>query len=426
MNFKYLKYSIFSIIPLIIGCQKLEWNNPFDTNSEKSLFTPTNLTAQQVNNTIKLTWTETNSNISGYTIYKQIDNGSLITLATLSKGITNFLDNSLNLGKSHKYRVVATAGSNISNATETTITPSGLPIVSSVNVISKTYSTISISISNFDDQGAAIQKKGLCWSYSNVLPTIQNNITNDGSGNSSFNTKLTSILNNQPVYIRAYATNSWGTSYGPTINLTLSLNSANSVVKDVENNSYPTVKIGDQIWMAKNLTTSKYNNGTPIPNITDQNQWISTKNGAYSDFANNPNNVPNYGHLYNYFSIVDSRGVCPTGFHIPSKSEFETLISYLEGPTKAAQMLKESGTTYWDKPFGNNLSGFSARSGSWRGGDGIFYYAPRIGGAYFWTSTKEDPKYPWVFNINSETSVGITKDAYFEFPAGTSIRCLKN
>lgn len=90
-------------------------------------------------------------------------------------------------------------------------------------------------------------------------------------------------------------------------------------------------------------------------------------------------------------------------------------------------MLKETGTNYWEKAFGNNLSGFSGRAGSWRGGDGIFYYAPKFGGgAWFWTSTIDDPKFPYVFWLNSETTAGISKDSYFAIPAGTSIRCLKD
>lgn len=425
MNSKYILF--FVLIFLNISCQKLEWNNPYDLASPKSLFTPNNLTALQINKTVKLSWTETNSNITGYTIYKQVENGSLITLGSVSKSITSFIDNSLELGKNHTYKIVAFAGSNLSNQIETTIKPSGPPIIPSIGINFKTYTSIEYNVSNINDQGATITKKGLCWSFTNAAPTISDNITSEGSGNTNFNSKITSLKNNITIYTRPYATNSWGTSYGPVFAIPLILNSPNITIKDVENNSYPTVQIGDQIWMAKNLMTTKYNNGSPIPKITDQNQWINTTSGAYCDFANNINYVNDYGHLYNYFSVVDSKNLCPTGFHIPSKSEVESLINYLEGPTNAAIMLKDAGTTYWDKSFGNNLSGFSARAGSWRGGDGIFYYAPKFGGgAWFWTSTKEDPKYPWVFYINSETTAGLSKDSYFAYPAGTSIRCLKN
>ena len=103
---------------------------------------------------------------------------------------------------------------------------------------------------------------------------------------------------------------------------------AGIAIKDIEGNIYKIVTIGTQVWMAENLNTSKYNDGTPIPNIVDNTAWAALITGAYSDYFNNPANSATYGRLYNWFVVdnnldskVTSNGgknVCPTGWHVPS------------------------------------------------------------------------------------------------------------
>lgn len=222
-----------------------------------------------------------------------------------------------------------------------------------------------------------------------------------------------------------YASNGIGTTYGPEQSVILVLNIAGNPITDGSGNVYNTVIIGDQTWMKKNLVTTKYQNGQNIPNITIGTAWTSATSGAYCDFLNNTTTSDSYGHLYNYFAVEDTRNICPVGYHIPTKQEWEVLYNYVGG-SGAGALLKESGTTYWSVANGTNQSGFSARSGSWRSQDGGFYYALKTGGAYFWSSTKDDPKYPWLFSINLETSAKISQDPYFEMQAGASIRSLKN
>ncbi len=298
------------------------------------------------------------------------------------------------------------------------------PKIVSSTILSKTFSSVSIRTS-VSDEGATIISKGVCYSTTSG-PTISNSKTTDGSGSELFNTNISNLKPNVRYYVRAYATNELGTSYGIEQSFILNLNVSGPASKDGSGNIYNSVQIGDQTWISKNLVTTKYMNGDDIPNITNQNEWVATKNGAYCDFINSSVFANDYGHLYNFYSTTDPRKLCPTGFHIPSKNEVQILIDFLGGPSNAAIMLKEGGTNYWEKGFGNNLSGFSGRAGSWRGGDGIFYYWPRIGGAWFWTSSIDDPNYPYVFFLNSETTAGLTKDPYFAIPAGTSIRCLKD
>ena len=298
------------------------------------------------------------------------------------------------------------------------------PIIVSTLLFSKTYSSVS-SRTVVTEEGDTINAKGFCYSTTSS-PTISNSKTLDGFGPDAFTTIILDLKPNVRYYLRSYATNELGTSYGIEQSFILNLNVSGPTSKDGSGNVYNSVQIGDQTWTSKNLVTTKYMNGEDIPKITDQNTWINSKNGAYCDFVNNSAYASDYGHLYNFYSATDQRKICPTGYHVPTKTEAQILIDFLGGPTSAAIMLKEAGTNYWEKNFGNNLSGFSGRAGSWRGGDGNFYYWLKTGGAWFWTSTIDDPKFPYVFWLNSETIAGISKDFYFAIPAGTSIRCLKD
>jgi uncharacterized protein (TIGR02145 family) len=97
-------------------------------------------------------------------------------------------------------------------------------------------------------------------------------------------------------------------------------------VTDIDSNTYKTVKIGDQWWMAENLKTSRYLNGDSIPNIIDSIQWMNMTTGAYCNYANSVDMGEKYGHLYNWYSVNDSRDISPDGWHIPSNEEWTALL----------------------------------------------------------------------------------------------------
>jgi uncharacterized protein (TIGR02145 family) len=197
-------------------------------------------------------------------------------------------------------------------------------------------------------------------------------------------------------------------------------------------NGVPAVIIQGQVWMDRNLEVTKYRNGDPIPEVKDYPAWAGLKTGAWSYFVNDANLGKDYGKLYNWFAVMDPRGLCPTGWRMPSKYDFELLIKNLGGDTVSAVKLMERGTTYWFDNYGNNSSGFSARGGGWRGGDGNYYYWVRDMGNW-WTTTKEngntdwDLNFPWFLTINGR---GIpvsrfARDPYFSVNAGVSVRCIK-
>ncbi len=196
-------------------------------------------------------------------------------------------------------------------------------------------------------------------------------------------------------------------------------------VTDIDGNLYKTVIIGKQVWMADNLKTTHYRNGDPIPNITNTTTWANQVNGAYCDFTNNVTFGATYGHLYNFYTVVDSRQLCPVGWHVPSESEWTTLINYLGGMNMAGKKLREAGTNHWLITGGDNSSGFTALGGSWRGGDGNFYYW--VGqSAWWWTSTEQVALNPITIGLGADDMVYKNWDTYHTKAAGNSIRCIKD
>ncbi|MEI7830048.1 MAG: fibrobacter succinogenes major paralogous domain-containing protein [Prolixibacteraceae bacterium] len=301
-----------------------------------------------------------------------------------------------------------------------------VPTIATSPVASVTTTSAITGGNVTSDGGLTISARGVCWSTT-TNPTIANNKTIDGKGVGSFTSTLTGLSTNTTYYVRAYATNAIGTAYGTVSSITLYLNTPSSPISDIDGNVYKTVRIGDQIWMAENLKVTKYRNGIAIPNVTVSTTWASLTSGAWCDFGNNTTVGATYGHLYNYFTVIDSRQLCPVGYHIPSSAEWTTITDYLGGGKIAGAALKETGTSHWSSPnTSTNSSGFTALAGSWRGGDAIFYYAPTLCG-YYWSSTSYDLIYSNFFHFEVDNNSGVVlADPYFSKQAGCSIRCLKD
>ena len=158
-------------------------------------------------------------------------------------------------------------------------------------------------------------------------------------------------------------------------------------ITDVDGNSYKTVYIGTQQWMAENLRVSKYNNGDLIPFIPDSAQWAFRASEAWC-YPNNDinNNIP-YGKLYNLYTVVDSRKICPVGWHVSTDNEWTILSNYLGGEAIAGGKLKEIGTLHWrsPNPGATDEVNFKAVGGGVREHNGYFY--PFKETAYYWTPT---------------------------------------
>jgi uncharacterized protein (TIGR02145 family) len=206
-----------------------------------------------------------------------------------------------------------------------------------------------------------------------------------------------------------------------------------TTVSDIDGNVYNTVTIGTQLWMAENLKTTRYNDGTAIPNVTVDATWAASKKGAYSDYDNTPVNSTTYGKLYNWY-VVDNnaatkvasnggKNVCPTSWHVPSDAEWTTLINFLGGEAVAGGKLKETGTIHWLAPNteATNETGFTSLPGGYRKFNG-FYAIDTC--CYFWSSTNNYTAGSW-----SRIMFYNGKDVYrgsFTKDVGFSVRCFRN
>ena len=158
-----------------------------------------------------------------------------------------------------------------------------------------------------NDGGATITERGVVYGTS-PNPTTSNFKIMSGTGTGSFNVTLSPLASQTVYYARAYAVNSYGTSYAKQIQF----NSASaSTVTDVDGNVYPYVTVGTQSWMAKNLKVTKFKNGDPITDGLTNYNWVTATTPAYTY----PNKVVSkkdtLGLLYSFFVIKDNRGVCP-------------------------------------------------------------------------------------------------------------------
>jgi uncharacterized protein (TIGR02145 family) len=195
-------------------------------------------------------------------------------------------------------------------------------------------------------------------------------------------------------------------------------------VTDADGNVYITLSIGDQIWMQENLKTTTLNDGTTIPIVTEYNKWGKMEKPAYCWFQNNIQNKEVYGALYNFYT-VNTKKLCPKGWHVPSKDEWTTLIEYLGGEEKAGAIMKEKGTSHWKNilKYGTDEYDFTAIPGGMRFGRGNF---PLFGNSYaiWWTSTMFNEVDAWCFGLFDESNHSFK--GHDDIHNGYSIRCIKD
>jgi uncharacterized protein (TIGR02145 family) len=316
----------------------------------------------------------------------------------------------------------------------TTVDDATLPVLTTTEVTEITQTTAtSGGVISFDG-GTAITERGICWSETQP-PEITDNKTNDGSGTGSYTSAIAGLKANTTYYIRAYATNSNGTGYGSVKSFTtLEEDNGNIVfnpditygtVTDIDGNTYKTVTLGTQTWMAENLKTTKYNDGTAIPNVTDATAWGALITGAYCNYDNDQSNVNTYGQLYNWYAVNTGK-LCPAGWHVSSDAEWTTLINYLGGETAAGHKLRETGILHWDSPNegATNLSGFTALPGGQRDGGGSFYMIGVNG--LWWTATNYSSNNNWAWFWYMDSASSNIHRAPVHKKLGNCVRCVKN
>jgi uncharacterized protein (TIGR02145 family) len=197
----------------------------------------------------------------------------------------------------------------------------------------------------------------------------------------------------------------------------------NISVLDVDGNIYKAVTIGKQLWMAENLKTTKYNDGSAIPLVTDNTKWAALSTSAYCWYNNDKTANKNMcGALYNWYA-VNTNELCPTGWHVPTDAEWTTLTTYLGGESIADGKLKETGTTHWTtlSKGATNESGFTALPSGSREYNGTFYGIGVYG--HWWSSTEYSATYAYFRNMLNYSGVIRNRDGK---QVGFSVRCLRD
>jgi uncharacterized protein (TIGR02145 family) len=198
-----------------------------------------------------------------------------------------------------------------------------------------------------------------------------------------------------------------------------------ATVTDIDGNIYNTVKINNQWWMSDNLKVIQYQDGSPIENVSDSTAWGFLTTGAYCWCDNNPSLKNTYGAYYNWYAVIDNRNLCPSGWHVPSNTEWENLIGYLGGDSEAGE-----------KIVSNEIS-FSAVFAGYRSNPVLFYgasfktmfwYVTRRGD---WWSSSEGPTVGYAYKVELISKPNYPYTALSSGGAnpkseGLSVRCVKN
>ena len=196
---------------------------------------------------------------------------------------------------------------------------------------------------------------------------------------------------------------------------------------------YATVLIGEQCWFAENLRSEKYENGEEIPSNLSDSHWSSTTSGAVSvygeeegceslspdiDACDSAQSLNEYGRLYNWYAVDDARGICPSGWHVPTDEEWTVMSDYLGGYSVAGSQMK---TTYgwFFGGNGTNSSGFSGLPGGYRGTNGFFSSAGSSGA---WWSSSPNGSSAWYRYLFDYGDVVYRYEGNRKF--GFSVRCV--
>ncbi len=259
--------------------------------------------------------------------------------------------------------------------------------------VGETSATLNGNVTS--NGGAAVSDKGFYYSTS-TDPASSGTKISEGTGTGSYSSALTALASGETYYFVAYATNIEGTSYGEVLSFTTDrpdITGQTGTLSDYDGNTYNWIGIGKQAWMAENLKTTRYADGSAIPHVEGTTEWdnLTVTDKAYCWYNNSTANRDTYGGLYTWAAAMNGaassdanpsgvQGVCPDGWHLPSDAEWKELEMFLGMSQAEADdtgwrgtdeggKLKEAGTTHWNSPNtgATNESGFTALPGGCRG-----------------------------------------------------------
>ncbi len=270
-------------------------------------------------------------------------------------------------------------------------------------------------------------KKGICWDvHPQPDTTDQKFFVNDMS---AFFVK--GLNPGTQYYIRAFAINNEGIGYSNEIEFRTLPSIDYGSVSDIDGNNYKTVKIGRYTWMAENLKTTHYGDGSEIPYVAGDMEWGNLNSGAYCWYNNDTINQKIYGGLYNYYAVTDAKHLCPANWHVPGAEEFATLprctcchkINSIADEYDCK--IKEPLDEHWVNPDGTNETGFTALPGGVRQGLdyeemnplGTFKAIGFVG--YFWKSSGGE------LGLASDNEIADVEWLFSRTPKnGYSVRCV--
>jgi uncharacterized protein (TIGR02145 family) len=360
------------------------------------------------------------------------DNKTIVTTTTgsFSAIITGLLPN-----MTYHVRAYAVNGTGTGYGNEVTFKtlPVAVPAVNTLTPDPLYYFSVRTGGNVTSDFEGHVTQRGVCWGKSHN-PTVSDYKTADGEGTGSFISYINFLAPNTTYYLRAYATNIAGTGYGNEITVTVpdypvvfNPGTAYGTVSDIENNSYKTVQIGTQVWMAENLKTSKYNDGSPVPEVKDNSAWKDLATPGFCWLNNDEGFKNQFGALYNFYAVATGK-LCPSGWHVPDQSELTALNYNLGGVAVSGGKMKETGTSHWKTPNegATNESGFTSLPASTRENVGNFFPV-RLSYTCWWLSSVyiHNSTDAFFFSVNNE-SPRLQDNSIQSKNAGFSVRCVKN
>lgn len=310
----------------------------------------------------------------------------------------------------HGGAVRCVRGSSLEGDIPTVLTGSASSIVG-------TTATLNGDLSS--DGGQDITQIGFFWSSTPDLSNASFVAGSDSTG--AFTASLTGLTPGLTYYYQAYARNAIGNAFGDT----LSFYSMNCESVDFDGYAYAVVPIGEQCWFAENLQTTAYRGGAAIATGLNDGAWAGTSNGAMAVYAEGGAgealNLAAYGRLYNGFAAT-SGALCPDGWHVPIRAEWEALIAEVGDGDLAGQILKASPTDVpsWD---GTNAANFSAQAGGLRAADTGAFANEGSQGAW-WSATPTQAGEGW--RALFATGVDSVAGESASLTSGFSVRCLQD
>lgn len=204
-------------------------------------------------------------------------------------------------------------------------------------------------------------------------------------------------------------------------------------INDIDGNTYKTIQIGTQTWMAENLKTTKYNDATAIPMGVSNTTEESLTTPYYLWYDNDSSIYKiSIGALYNWYTVNTGK-LCPTSWHVPDNAEWNTMMTFLGGQSVAGGKLKQTGTILWQSPNtgATNESGFTALPGGYFDGIYSFFFGTGLYGFWWSTTESNDNTGAWYFFISQGSSyfsfANVTfSNGIYNKKMGYSVRCVKD